>query len=1096
MPIVGNGEDLIGDSAGRYQLLGEIARGGMGAVLKGRDPDLGRDLALKVLLDQHRNRSDLIDRFVEEAQICGQLQHPGIVPVYELGTLDDRRPFFTMKLVKGQTLAALLTQRSSPADDLPRYLSIFEAVCQTVGYAHARGVIHRDLKPSNVMVGSFGEVQVMDWGLAKVLPRAAPNQPTAPQPARNQTIVATPRSKGDSDLSQAGSVLGTPAYMAPEQARGETECVDRRSDVFALGSILCEILTGTPAFQGTSAVEILHTAERADMSAALDRLARCDADEELLSLARDCLAAAPQDRPADAGAVASRLTDYLAGVQERLRTAELARAAESARAEEAEAKAHAERRARTLTRAMAATVLLTGGLAAAGWRWIELDRLNRAREATSRVSSAIHEATRLRGQAQGAAVGDLAPWAAAVAAAEKARDLLAAGVEPGVRQQAENLVAALLTERERAEADATAAKRDRVLLDQLVDIRSAEIDDLSGIGSDDAYTCAFCDAGIFVDTMTPEEAAAHIKSRPPATASAIAMALDDWAAVRRDLRFNARGAKRVESAARMADPDPWRNKLRDALELTDKPARRTALTQLANSIADRTLPAVSFDLLGRALGDVGSNKEAEAILRRGRRLYPDDLWLNYDLAVVLDARSRREEAIRYFTAARILRPESAHELAHALEYKGETEDAISVFRDLARIRPKNGRHLSCLGRALEERGARDESRVALASAATLLREAVTERPDNYVALLNLGNVLKNQGRLDESLVMYRKALQIKPEYIAALENVGITLFLKKKYDEAMTYYRKAIKLKPDTSAAYQGLSSVLDAKGQVDDAIEICRQGLHFRPDNAPLHNQLGFLLERKGRHEESLIEKQQALRLTPDDPDLIHGLGVVLSKLGRFEEAVAAFRNSLALNPNNSYPLNALAWYLVTAPDHRKRNPEEALKLARKAVKEGPDVATNYNTLGLAEYRNGLYEQAITALKKSIEMNEGTDPSDFFFLAMALHQRGDPAEADRIFERGAEIARKSPSSEWEWTMLWGEAAEFLGKPGPVPILYEVKADPDRAMATLRKMAASGFVRRDTLLSSPDLAPLRSRPDFQLLVMDLSMPDFPFGQNR
>ena len=142
----------------------------MGAVLKGRDTDLGRDLAVKVLLEHHRDQPELVRRFVEEAQIAGQLQHPGIVPVYELGTFADRRPFFTMKLVKGRTLAEMLAARPSPADDaaVPGHLPPGR---QTVAYAHARGVIHRDLKPSNVMVGSFGEVQVMDWGLAKVLPR-------------------------------------------------------------------------------------------------------------------------------------------------------------------------------------------------------------------------------------------------------------------------------------------------------------------------------------------------------------------------------------------------------------------------------------------------------------------------------------------------------------------------------------------------------------------------------------------------------------------------------------------------------------------------------------------------------------------------------------------------------------------------------------------------------------------------------------------------------------------------------------------------------------------------------------------------------------
>ncbi len=153
----------------KYQLFGEIARGGMGAVLRGRDVDLGRDLAVKVLLEAHREKPEMVRRFVEEAQIGGQLQHPGVVPVYELGTFGDRRPFFTMKLVKGRTLAELLRERDEPGDDRPRLLAIFAQICQTMAYAHARGVIHRDLKPANVMVGSFGEVQVMDWGLAMVL---------------------------------------------------------------------------------------------------------------------------------------------------------------------------------------------------------------------------------------------------------------------------------------------------------------------------------------------------------------------------------------------------------------------------------------------------------------------------------------------------------------------------------------------------------------------------------------------------------------------------------------------------------------------------------------------------------------------------------------------------------------------------------------------------------------------------------------------------------------------------------------------------------------------------------------------------------------
>ena len=141
----------------------------MGAILRGRDSELGRELAVKILLEQHRDDPALVRRFIEEARISGQLQHPGIVPVHELGRFADARPYFTMKLVTGRTLAELLAARGKLDEELARFLGIFEQVCQTMSYAHARGVIHRDLKPGNIMVGSFGEVQLMDWGLAKVL---------------------------------------------------------------------------------------------------------------------------------------------------------------------------------------------------------------------------------------------------------------------------------------------------------------------------------------------------------------------------------------------------------------------------------------------------------------------------------------------------------------------------------------------------------------------------------------------------------------------------------------------------------------------------------------------------------------------------------------------------------------------------------------------------------------------------------------------------------------------------------------------------------------------------------------------------------------
>ena len=189
----------FGKSDERYELVGEIARGGVGEVWKGRDTDLGREVAIKLLrgdlATQHR-RCCPESCIVEEAQVGGQLQHPGIVPVYSLGLKDDR-PYFAMKLVKGKTFAAALKEGA----DRQRMLARFARVCETVAFAHARGVVHRDLKPGNLMIGAYGEVLVLDWGFAKVLQRGGVADE---RPAKDVTKVATVRSHGEGSASVAG----------------------------------------------------------------------------------------------------------------------------------------------------------------------------------------------------------------------------------------------------------------------------------------------------------------------------------------------------------------------------------------------------------------------------------------------------------------------------------------------------------------------------------------------------------------------------------------------------------------------------------------------------------------------------------------------------------------------------------------------------------------------------------------------------------------------------------------------------------------------------------------------------------------------------
>jgi hypothetical protein len=315
-------------SARRYELGDEIARGGMGVVYRATDTAFGREVAVKVLQDRFGAGSGAVRRFADEARITGQLQHPAIPPAHDLGALPDGRPFLAMKLIKGDTLDTLLSARPDPSHDRGRFVAAFEQVCQALAYAHAHGVIHRDLKPANVMVGAFGEVQVMDWGLAKVLAsgRAGPGRAAGDEPDQTSdgTAIPSPR-ESDSAFTQAGSVLGTPAYMPPEQAIGAIDTVDPRSDVFGLGAILAVILTGHPPFAAKTAETTLLQAAQGNVGECFARLDASGADPGLVSLCKRCLSKNPGDRPAEAGAVARAVAELRAAADERARKAELDR---------------------------------------------------------------------------------------------------------------------------------------------------------------------------------------------------------------------------------------------------------------------------------------------------------------------------------------------------------------------------------------------------------------------------------------------------------------------------------------------------------------------------------------------------------------------------------------------------------------------------------------------------------------------------------------------------------------------------------------------------------------------------------------------------
>ena len=738
-------------STGRYELFGEIARGGMGAILKGRDPDLGRDLAVKVLLEQHRDDPQLVRRFIEEARIGGQLQHPGIVPVHELGTFADQRPYFTMKLVMGRTLAELLAARRHLDEDRARFLGIFEQVCQTMSYAHARGVIHRDLKPGNVMVGSFGEVQVMDWGLAKVLRAGAATDGTdAERPIQNG--IDCGRDGSGVDASRVGSVLGTPAYMAPEQARGETVWLDRRVDVFGLGAILCEVLTGQPPYLAGVAGEIHELAAGADLSGAWRRLDGCGADPELVAITRRCLSPLPRDRPRDAAEVVTELSGYLSGVQERLKHAELASV-------EAMAKAFQEQTRRRLVVGLAtAIVMLMATLAGAG----SLALWNRQRR-SAEFDGALRDVEVRKAEAETAG-DDPAKWATAREAARRIEQILDDARDGAARAHVVALVAVV---KRKAGEPAT----DRKLIDQLAEIRDT-LDEVPYEQSEGAYAAAFLAARLVIDGQSPEETGSLIARRPSRVAVAVTAALDRWAALRRG-HGDHEGAARLTAISQAADADAWRGRLRMGLAEPDKEKRLTTLRELARSAAPANLPPITLSFLGEELVRAGDATAAEAILRPSQRQYPGDLGLSLALAQTLEKRSRRPEAIRYYMMARALRPESGHALAHSLDSQQETDEAIAVFRDLIRLSPNVARHYSCLGKMLRSRGLNREADEVLDSGIAVGRETIGLRPNDPVAHLAFGNALAQRNRLDEAVMEYQEAIRLKPDCAAAHKDLGI-----------------------------------------------------------------------------------------------------------------------------------------------------------------------------------------------------------------------------------------------------------------------------------------------------------------------------------
>lgn len=983
------------------ELGNELGRGGMGVVHKGRDIRLERDVAIKVLRSD-RDSQQTRGRFEREAKILARLQHPGIVPIHDIGERDGQ-PYFTMKLVEGSTLSDLLKLRAELNADRGKWIAVFQDVCRALAYAHSREVIHRDLKPQNVMIGGFGEVLVMDWGLAKDLASESSSEAA--------DAVSGIETAQDSVATAPGVRGGTLAYMAPEISRDGLDRADKRSDVFGLGTILCEILTGQAPYDAVNHIELHHP----DLNDAFARLDNCGTDAELILLAKRCLSVDPEDRPRDAGVLAGEVTTYLESVEARLRQAELDRTA-------AEVKVVEERKRRKLTLGLAVAIVVVIALLAGAALWFQ----SQFADTKGNVESALAKVEQSRDQFRQMPTANAQETAAAIvvlrqaqAAIEEAESVLETGVaSDDLRIRVATIQSEVDQDLSQLEKEAKLFRAlDRARMSSLALRRSRgnglgprhKWTDADGVDrpvrllrfdyerSAEEYADAFAEYGLQVESGDLAQLASRMRNQRTDVREAMIQSLDNWS-IAADF---ATRSEPIESITPLAtrdlaqlaqdiDPDAQRQVIRGAAWLQDV----ARLKDIVADAARRDLSLPLIDKIADVLLRAGDRELGLSLLRHERAKNPSDFWIQFNLATTLESEGRTDsdlrESIGCYWSAIALRPDAAaahYNLGLALSEGGDERNALAAYYKSIAIDARDSDAFYNVGNSLFRLS-------DFSGAAAAYRQALEIDPALVSAHINLGNTLIRLHDLTGAAVAFQNAADSDSKDVTALFNLGNTLEDLGDYHASLAAYNSALAVEPNDADVLTNMGNVYVRLGDVPKALAAYASAITSDTKHVKARHNLACVFLQQGDFEAAASEIKQLLEIDSAYPDSHHNLGFALWNLSDIQGSIAAYRRAVQLDPTAAHSFACLGYMLVL-----NHETDAAVKACRKATDIDPGLAMAHNNLGLALISKGDFIGAEAACRKAIEIDphhvEAHENLDF-----ALLGQGDYSGAVTCLER------------------------------------------------------------------------------------------------